>query len=130
MVLSRNMQGIARLGSNATMVTVSVKATVDDGTDATVYDRVKAFIIILAIRSANQSRCARRGGVDVACRIEVFDSGTPDVTEGGTVLFGERPVGGAFVEGQRMAVAEESALERVALAGAYHRRNADVGGQL
>ena len=70
----------------------------------------------------------------VACRgdsarhCQVLDGGTVDVVERGHALIVRNGVG--EVGGQRLVVAEEGAAERVGLAGARHRRDADVVVQL
>lgn len=73
----------------------------------------------------NQSTRILAAGAPGASRLEVLDGGVAHVAEGGKVLL--REVG--HVEGQRVAVAVEGALERVGIAGTRHRRDADVGGQ-
>ena len=74
----------------------------------------------------NQSTRILAAGAPGASRLEVLDGGIAHVAEGGKVLL--REVG--HVEGQRVAVAVEGALERVGIAGTRHRRDADVAGQL
>ena len=65
-------------------------------------------------------------GSDGACRPEVFDDGILSVAE----RSGNCACCIIAVEGQRLAVAVEGALERAVLARASHHPNADVVGQL
>ena len=65
------------------------------------------------------------GGSDGACRLKVPDGGVFDVAERG-----RHGILRVIADGQRVAVAVEQALKRVALTAACHLRYNDVAGQL
>ena len=82
------------------------------------------------MRLAHETGSLLRAGVDGAGDVQVLNRGVLDVAERGAVFLGEWLCGRAFGEGQRLAVAVEGALERVGIACARHRRDADVVAQL
>ena len=70
-----------------------------------------------------------RAGVDGTSDMQFFNRGVLDVAERGAVVFIENILGRTFRKGQRVAAAVERALERVGIACAHHRLDADVPAQ-
>ena len=105
------------------MGAVAIDAAADGDADATVRNRCR-FVIGLTFGIGDDTSGKLLRGRDGSVDFQVPDVGSTDVAEGGGVLL----VGGV-VDGQRMAVAVEVALEAVE-AAAHHRRHADVVAKL
>ena len=100
---------------NSAMGAVAAHAAVDAHRTATARDVQRAR------RFTHDAACKFGAGGDGAIDVEVLDNG----------ISGESEWCGTFcrcviVDSQRVAVAQEGALERVGLVGSHHRRDADV----
>ena len=112
-----------RESSKAAVGAVAADAAVDDGADLTVRDGHRA------VGAGYESRSELLCGINIARHLQVRDGGTIRITEWGAVLLAEGRPGAALREGQRLAVAQERALERVGLARTRHLADADALGQ-
>ena len=121
---ARDVKRAAWHSHEATMGTVAIDATVDDGAHLTIGD------IRRTIAAADKSGTELLRGVYIACHLEVTDGSATGVAERRTTLPAEDLRCRAFCEGKRVAVAVEYALERVVRISAHHDRRADVRGQL
>ena len=110
-------------GNKATVRAVTTDAAMDDGANVAVGDGRRTGI------ASHESGSELLSGVDFALHLQVLDGGTIGVAERSAVLLAKSILGAAFRKGQRVAAAEEGALEPV-VACTHHLRNADVGSQL
>ena len=101
----------------AVITIIVITPIVDNGADAAVDD------IGCSITASNKSASVISVGVDVALHLEALDGSILDVAERGAIVRAPRS---GIVKSQRLAVAEEGALERVAFTRANHRLDADV----
>ena len=115
--IALRVSGKAAVGAVAA---VGADTAMDDGADVAVGD------VRRAVGTGHDSGGKLLAGVDVARHVQVADGGILRVAERGAVVLVEGRIGAALREGQRVAAAQERALERVGLARAHHRRDADV----
>lgn len=107
------------VGDEASMGAIAIHATIDDHAAAAVRKRHIASAV------GNDTASIHLGSVDSTGGTEVLDGGIIDVAERGHILSGALATAGALVEGQRVALAVEGAVELM-VARTHHAVDGNV----
>ena len=103
---------------------VALCAAMDDGADLAVRDSR------YTVTGGHQSGSKLLIGIDVASHLQVLDGSSIRVAERCTIVLAKWCRGSANVDGQRLAVAKEGALESLVGTDTRHGRDGHVGSQL